>query len=40
MITEENMEKAFSVVVRIADYIYDDVCYHNVIPIRTLSSAD
>lgn len=33
-ITEENMKKAFSVEVKIADYCYEDIHYHNVIPIR------
>lgn len=33
-ITEENMEKAFSVEVKICDYHYGDHCYKNVIPIR------
>lgn len=33
-ITEENMKKAFSVEVKIADYCYENIHYHNVIPIR------
>lgn len=33
-ITEENMKKAFSVEVKIADFCYENVHYHNVIPIR------
>lgn len=34
VVTEENMEKAFSVEVKIADYYYENVRYRNVIPIR------
>lgn len=33
-ITEENMKTAFSVEVKIADYCYENIHYHNVIPIR------
>ena len=33
-ITEENMKKAVSVEVKIADYCYENIHYHNVIPIR------
>ena len=33
-ITEENMKKALSVEVKIADYCYENIHYHNVIPIR------
>lgn len=34
-ITEENMRKAFSVEVKIADYDYGGINYRNVIPIRS-----
>ena len=34
-ITEENMKKTFSVEVKIADYVYEDKHYYNVIPIRS-----
>lgn len=33
-ITEENMKKAFSVEVKIADFYYEDIRYQSVIPIK------
>lgn len=40
VITEENMRKAFSVEVKITDYVHENNHYHNVIPIRTLDASD
>ena len=34
------MRKAFSVEVKITDYIHENNHYHNVIPIRTLDASD